>query len=176
MLYRLLLILLFSWPLPAHAACYDHCKALCQQNPGDLDLNTCTLRCTNACVEDNGNYSFTTPLPVPASTTRFGAIAISPATLESGHAFGFPSADIAGQEAQRHCRDDNKTHPEDCKTILTFPNTCASLAIKTRPTVPGGFWGTAFAPTEAEAAQKALESCKIMAGEACLTAYNFCSK
>lgn len=175
-LRRIILLLLLA-PSAAHASCFDHCSALCKQNPGDLDAITCTSRCTTPCVEDsNGNYSFTTPPPVTAITEKFGAIAMSPTTLESGYAFGFTTGAQAEQEALKHCHDDYKTHAPDCKSLLTFVNSCAALALNTSATATGGSWGTAWAETPAEAEQKAQESCKVMASEDCTIAHSFCSR
>lgn len=171
-----LIVLLLGVPAAAHAACFDYCAQLCK-NESDLDHNTCTIRCANTCVEDNeGHYSFTGTAPVTGGNHHFAAIALSPASLLNGHAFGYATQAEAETEAARLCRDGNPAKPGDCKIILSFENACAALALRYADPGPGGFWGNATAPTEAEAAEKAGASCKAISGGACAVAYSFCSK
>ena len=176
---RLIACLTALAPLSAYAACYDHCAQLCTVNSGDLDLQTCTSRCTNACVQDSdGHYSFTANVPaiIITAAKQVGTIALSATTLESGHSFGFPTPALAEQEALLHCHDDNPGKPADCKSILTFNDSCAALATLPGPTGSGGSWGIASAPNEEEARQKAQASCKVMAEADCHIAYSFCSQ
>lgn len=174
-----LFCLLAAAPSAAFATCFDYCSQLCQQNPGDLDHQTCTSRCTTACVEDAaGHYSFTNGAPVSvtaALSKHAGAIALSESTLSSGRSFGYPTTEQAQAQALQHCHEDTPGKPADCKVILTFTDACAALATLPKPG-GGGFWGTAFAPEETDAGQKALASCKVMANADCTVAASFCSK
>lgn len=176
MLCRVLILLLI--PVPAFADCFAYCTGLCHSNPGGLDFQTCQNRCTNTCIEEDGNYRFTAAAP-PAVTASIaqknGAIALSPSTLGSGHAFGYLDAAKASTEALQRCHDDTPAHPADCKIILTFANSCAALAILPKPD-GGGTWGTAWADSKEEAESKALTTCAVTADANCSISFEFCSQ
>lgn len=174
---RLIMMFLLLWPASAFASCYNYCDGLCAQGSGNLDRNTCTLRCTNNCVEDsNGNHSFTGTAPAISPPHNYGAIALSPTTLAFGHSINFASEELAAQEAMSHCHDDNEAKPADCKILLSFADSCASLALLQTTNTPGGSWGTAWAPTQEEASTKALASCKVMANAQCRIAHSACTQ
>ena len=110
----------------------------------------------------------------PAVAPRYGAIAISPSTLDFGTAYRFPTRKQAEDAALTYCYG-NASKPKDCRISSWFWNQCGSLALNPKSAQGPGHWGSAWGGSRESARKKALAACSKTAGRDCKTMVTFCS-
>jgi hypothetical protein len=152
--------------LAGPASAFDvACGMVCADNsPG----STCMSSCSSGNSGAGGGGGNAAP--------RYGAIALSPRTLKYGYAFRFASRKQAEEAALTFCYA-NKGNPRDCKVLVWYRNTCASLAIKP-PSTEGkldGAWGAQWASSRDAARKKALAACQSQSATGCRTELTSCA-
>jgi hypothetical protein len=104
----------------------------------------------------------------PGQVMHYGAVAISPSTLNMGSSHGQVSQSAAEQQALQLCRSSRSA---DCVIAYWVRNKCAALATSAR--APGAY-GAAFAPERSSAAAAALAACISHGGKGCVVRLTPC--
>jgi hypothetical protein len=100
---------------------------------------------------------------------HYGAVAISPSTLNMGGSHGQGSQRDAEQTALQNCRSSGS---KDCAIAYWARNECVALATTAR--VPGTY-GAAFALDRSSAAAAALAQCISRGGKGCVVRVTPCA-
>jgi len=140
---------------PAWADCAADCSAAyrgCRDNP-----DTC-LGQQGVCLSRCG-----------LEAERHGAIAYSPLKNVYGYSYDFGASRPAADAAIANCRKEDKG-ATDCKVLVTFRNACGALALG-----KNGAYGSAWALSRREAANKALVECRPYGGGSCKIERQVCS-
>jgi serine/threonine-protein kinase len=143
------------------------CAMSCPDNSPD---SSCMRSCGAWNAEGAGGGS------AGAARQHYGAIAVSPSTLDHGFSFRFPTRRQAEEAALAFCHT-QASKPRDCRVEVWFRDTCGSLAIRSE-SAPGkrdGAWGSAWDARRAAARDKAMASCTKAGGSACRTAVTVCA-
>lgn len=160
-----LVMCLIGWsgsPASANGSCAMTCA---DNSPG----STCMSQCSAHFPENSsgsGNAS--------VQARRYGAIAVSPSTLEYGISYRFATRQQAVDAALTYCHT-NPSKPRDCKLSVWFYNQCGSLALNPASAKSPGHWGSAWAANQSLAAKKAVTACTQAAGTPCKAVKTFCS-
>lgn len=177
-----LLLLMTVNPAAAQAACTDKCSLECVNNTRNFVncYTLCQARCHDTNKADNkvGNKADNKSLPEKTYQTQpakqYAALALSPATLQYGYAFGKNSEAEARAAALESCvKAAGVTN--DCAMQLRFYNACGSLALKSGSNKHDGAWGTDWASSRTSAEKTALKLCQDIAGDGCRTEITFCA-
>lgn len=142
------------------------CGMVCADNtPGSSCMTSCDQMNQNS---NSSNGARRAP--------GYGAIALSPSTLEYGYSYEFPSRRQAEDSALKYCVS-NKGKPRDCRVVLWYYDACASLAIKPQSgsKAPDGAWGAHWSNSRAGARKKALAACQSVTKAGCKTELTVCS-
>jgi hypothetical protein len=140
------------------------CAMSCPDNSPD---SSCMRSCSAWSPEGGQSGS-------SGSARRYGAIAISPSTLDYGTSYRFPSRKQAEEAALTYCHG-NASKPKDCQISSWFWNQCGSLALNPKSSRSPGHWGSAWGGSRESARKKALAACSKVAGVDCKTMVTFCS-
>ncbi len=141
---------------PARASC--DCNLTCS---GVSDGGSCRSSCMATCSPDE---------PYVPPHIGYGAIAVSPSSMEYGYSYDYDSEDQAAQEALRQCIE------EDCRVEVTFQDTCGALAMEKGGMLgKGDAWGTAWANNKRAAEKKAIDFCQEVDHTECEVEVSVCS-
>ena len=140
---------------PAAAACLEDCKSACSMDP--QDAQACVQSCLKGCGLD-------APEPegaaaTPGKVSHYGAIAISPGTMEYGVVSGFLTQREAENRAMAICREENAVKPPDCRIGVWFRSSCAALAVNKSGDPNNMGWAAQWAAGKDLAEERALEKC-----------------
>lgn len=102
----------------------------------------------------------------------YGAIAISPSTMNYAATNGEFSQERAELIAMEHCAN-SSDKPQDCEIAVWFYDSCGSLATKEGENAAwGGDWGR----STAQAQSKALQQCQKFTQDKCKVELTICTK
>ena len=144
--------------------CAGRCSASLCGDGYDPVCGTIYDNCMISCM--NGTAQ-TAPPPLP---DVWGALAVSPSTLDWGNSWNYKSKQAAETEALKACR--NVKGARDCKLAVTVADVCVALAVSSSQKIVrvGGPIG---AVNFAEA--NAMLKCKRAGGRNCAVATSFCA-
>ncbi len=161
-------------PVRSDAGCWSQCYQDCGNGMVDGGGNgLCTSRCTRYCTDDSSKV-YPRPVTVAPHIAKFGAIAVSPKTLNAAYSYNFNSQAEAEADALKRCTNDTPGKPTDCKINLWFSDSCAAMALK-KNADGSGSWATALGGSRTKAEGAALSECTKQGIEGCQIIGSFCS-
>lgn len=172
-LLLLLCALLLAAP-PARAECWDQCYQDCGNGMSEGGSGLCTSRCSRYCTDESSDV-FPRPVYQAPRAAKYGAVAISPTTLDAAYSYNFDTDRAARADALKRCHEDTPSKPADCKITLAFANSCAALAIYKDDETHHGAWSSALGASRVKAEAAAMGACTPHAQGDCKIAGSFCS-
>jgi len=167
---------LLCLPTAARAACWDQCYQDCGSGmkEGAPPAGLCTSRCHRYCTDDSSSV-FPRPVTIGPHVEKFGAIAVSPTTLDAAYSYNFNTKTEAVKEALRRCTSETPGKPVDCRISLWFSDSCAALAMYKDEDGQKGSWSTALGGSRVKAETAALKACGDHTQKTCAVMGSFCS-
>jgi len=147
----------------APAATRGECEGQCSICGNDPVCGQIHENCINNCMR--GSSKPASPLP-----DVWGAIALSPSTLDYGTSWNYKSEKDAASRALQECQ--KSTSAKDCKLVVTVADVCVALALS-KPEKVFAVGG----PTGAVnyAAGNATLKCQRAGGKTCAVSTSFCA-
>jgi hypothetical protein len=142
----------------------SNCASQCPVCGGDAVCAQIYDNCLNNCLRGPSKPA-APPLP-----DVWGAIAVSPSTLDYGTSWNYKNEKDAGARALQECQ--KSTSAKDCKVVVTVADVCVALATSKSEKVFG-----VGGPTGAAnyAAGNATLKCQRSGGKTCAISTSFCA-
>jgi len=158
----------------ARAECWDQCYQDCGNGLSEGGKGLCTSRCNRYCTDESSDV-YPRPVYQAPRNAKYGAVAISPTTLDAAYSYNFDTERAARADALKRCHEDTAGKPADCKITLSFANSCAALAMYKDDEAHHGTWSSALGASRAKAEQSAMGACTQHAQGPCKVVGSFCS-
>lgn len=157
-------LLLCAFTVKAVADSRSECFSQCTVCGGDAVCSQIYENCLNNCRRGSSK-----PAPPPLPDV-FGAIAVSPSTLNYGTSWNYKSESDAGERALQECQ--KSTSAKDCKIVVTVADVCVALATS-KPDKVFGVGGPIGAANYA--AGNSTLKCQRAGGKSCAVVAQFCA-
>jgi hypothetical protein len=145
------------------AASRQECAGQCQVCGNDAVCGTIYENCINNCMRGASN----SPPPLP---DVWGAIAVSPSSLDYGTSWNFANEKDAGARAIQECQ--KISGAKDCKLAVTVADICVALAVS-KPEKIYAVGGPTGAVNYASG--NASLHCQRAGGKSCAVTTAFCA-
>jgi hypothetical protein len=148
----------------ASPATRQECAGQCQICGNDVVCGSIYENCINNCMRGSSR-----PAPPPLPDV-WGAIAVSPSSLDYGSSWNFKSEKDAAARAMQECQ--KSTGAKDCKVAVTVADVCVALAMS-KPDKIFAIGGPTGAANYASG--NATLHCQRAGGKSCAIITSFCA-